>query len=840
MKHIFVSLLFMLACGSVYSNSLQMSQPEGLQSLRSATQMTLPSLSETTEDVGDVEVNYDIENCVTVAFMNEVVYPNDDYSFTKITNYETWPTDYRKDLPLPVRIEAPIPTDDATAFLLEIYSNGSLVRSDTFSIDSTTLKIWNLIPQTRYSYKLYQIAADGTKIEESKSEGSFKTKGQVRMMNIGGMCNFRDLGGWKLPGGMRIKYDKIFRSGELEIPNSTQVKITDAGIHELLDVQHIGVEIDFGDHPGSPVSGQLDYYNGSDYQICQYAGGLHRYGEQYKNCFNQVLAGLRQGKKILFHCNKGNDRTGSFAFLLEGLLGVSESDLAKDYELTSFKYSGRYRNLETSDHKNGYKGVIYYVNKYFKGNTLNEKIEQMALGMGIRPEDINDFRSLMTEPDGGIVEGNYHIEYGIVNHMSEIDVTSVIEENYHIENGATSAFMNDVAYPDGDYSFTKITNYETRPTDYRKDLPLPVRIEAPIPTDDATAFLLETYSNETLVRSDTFSVNQRALEIRNLIPQTRYTYNLYLIKSGAVQELKRTGLFKTEGQVRMMSIDSMYNFRDLGGWKLPDGKRIKYDKIFRSGELEIPNSTQVKITDVGIHELLDVQHIEVEIDFGDHPGSPVSGQLDYYNGADYQIVGYAGGLHRYGEQYKNCFNQVLAGLRQGKKILFHCNEGADRTGTFAFLLEGLLGVSESDLAKDYELTSFKYSGRYRNLESSDHKKGYKGVIYYVNKYFKGNTLNEKIEQMALRMGIHPEDINDFRELMTEPDVEMTGNKNAFFARQRGTDNQTLGIYEQHKSSDDMNYPNFGANSPLYNLAGQRVGKNYKGLVIINGKKILNN
>ena len=32
---------------------------------------------------------------------------------------------------------------------------------------------------------------------------------------------------------------------------------------------------------------------------------------------------------------------------------------------------------------------------------------------------------------------------------------------------------------------------------------------------------------------------------------------------------------------------------------------------------------------------------------------------------------------------------------------------------------------------------------------------------------------------------------------------------------------------------------FDANAPMYNLAGQRVTKSYKGVVIVNGKKMLN-
>ena len=43
-------------------------------------------------------------------------------------------------------------------------------------------------------------------------------------------------------------------------------------------------------------------------------------------------------------------------------------------------------------------------------------------------------------------------------------------------------------------------------------------------------------------------------------------------------------------------------------------------------------------------------------------------------------------------------------------VYMHCWGGADRTGTVAFILEGLCGVSETDLAIDYELTSFTMFG----------------------------------------------------------------------------------------------------------------------------------
>ena len=353
-------------------------------------------------EVGDVEVNYNIENGVTADFIKDVAYPNDDYSYTKITDYNTQKTSYRKDLPQPVRIEAPI-TNNGKALVLETYNNGVLVRSDNYLVGQRSIEIWNLIPQTRYTYKLYLIADNDTRSEVS--QGSFKTEGQVRMINIDGMCNFRDIGGWKLSGGQYMRYDKIFRSAELDVTddNDKYRNITTAGIYELMDVLNIGVEIDFGDFDGSPVSDRVDFSRGSEYQITPCAGGVKSKGAQYKNCFVKTVEGLRKGKKILFHCSAGADRTGTFAFLLEGLLGVSESDLAKEYELTSLKYDKRYRNVTKSTYENmaylDYKGLIDYVKSTFSGSTINEKIENMALSFGISPEDIADFRDLMTEPN---------------------------------------------------------------------------------------------------------------------------------------------------------------------------------------------------------------------------------------------------------------------------------------------------------------------------------------------------------------------------------------------------------------------------------------------------------
>jgi len=55
------------------------------------------------------------------------------------------------------------------------------------------------------------------------------------------------------------------------------------------------------------------------------------------------------------------------------------------------------------------------------------------------------------------------------------------------------------------------------------------------------------------------------------------------------------------------------------------------------------------------------------------------------------------------ELYQQAIRAIIGYLSEGKAVCFHCAGGADRTGSLAFLIEALLGVSESDMSKDYEL-----------------------------------------------------------------------------------------------------------------------------------------
>jgi protein tyrosine/serine phosphatase len=78
--------------------------------------------------------------------------------------------------------------------------------------------------------------------------------------------------------------------------------------------------------------------------------------------------------------------------------------------------------------------------------------------------------------------------------------------------------------------------------------------------------------------------------------------------------------------------------------------------------------------------------------------------------------------------------EVMRDVVAGKDIFFHCRVGADRTGTLAYLLEGLLGVPDEERYEEYELTHL--SGltdrtRYYKQKASNNNKKFVYMMGYV-------------------------------------------------------------------------------------------------------------
>ena len=114
--------------------------------------------------------------------------------------------------------------------------------------------------------------------------------------------------------------------------------------------------------------------------------------------------------------------------------------------------------------------------------------------------------------------------------------------------------------------------------------------------------------------------------------------------------------------------------------------------------------------------------------------------------------------------YAQSILDIIRLLSEDKVVYFHCMVGADRTGTLAFLMEAMLGVSESDLSKDFELTSC-YETRTRNGQGNS-QFALKKLKTALNSY-SGNNIQEKVLSWADQIGLETDVLEQLKTLMLE-------------------------------------------------------------------------
>ena len=336
--------------------------------------------------------------------------------------------------------------------------------------------------------------------------------------------------------------------------------------------------------------------------------------------------------------------------------------------------------------------------------------------------------------------------------------------DFNLENGRVRGFVHDFEYTASDAS--KVSTYKKNP---------PARLDQPVPatvfwTRDATstAQQLTWSTSATFADATTVSVDNRdaSYEIYNLIPGKTYYYKVTATVGGAETELLSSS-FTTSGQVRMIKADGISNIRDLGGWPTESGNTIAYGKIYRGAAFK-----STTITPEGIATMLDVG-LKAELDLrdgsqdGSVSASPLGSGVEYYRTNLAQTASLMTGLTGSKDKYIASFNYVLNCVKNDKPVYFHCEIGRDRTGTLAFLIHGVLGVSKSDLYKDFELTNFS------NLNTPCSKTQLDEVFTMIEA-LDGVTLEDKFRTyLTTEFGISSDDIDAFRAKMLNLPQEIT-------------------------------------------------------------------
>ncbi len=238
------------------------------------------------------------------------------------------------------------------------------------------------------------------------------------------------------------------------------------------------------------------------------------------------------------------------------------------------------------------------------------------------------------------------------------------------------------------------------------------------------------------------------------------------------------GSFKTEELLpRQITLPGVDNVRDVGGWKTADGRRMRQGIIFRSAGLNLdspdwqwdekkridPKKSRIGETVIkqeGIDYFVGKVGMKTELDLrwdGEvavMTESPMGKAVNWIHisSYDYGSLFTERGMKAVREDFR------LFADKKNYPIVFHCIAGADRTGTLAYILCGLVGVAEDDLRKDWEVTARNYFSYtlYDKIAPGFDKCGKPE-----------DPLSVKIQNFLLSVGVTQEEIDAYKAIILE-------------------------------------------------------------------------
>jgi hypothetical protein len=329
-----------------------------------------------------------------------------------------------------------------------------------------------------------------------------------------------------------------------------------------------------------------------------------------------------------------------------------------------------------------------------------------------------------------------------------------------VTNEKVQAFLEEVTYPEHDYTETHILDEKYGPTAPGKsDKPNEFSIRW---TKDESAgnITLKLWEDDGWSREMSIDKGECYANIINLRPGAQYHFE---VKGESGKELT-SGAFKTKGLVyQVLFKANVRNARDLGGWKTKDGKTVKYRMIYRGGRMQSSTLTSRKGKDD-----LKAQGILAQLDLRGKSDVLSSPAMDYMEFCAPVIEeGYTQMLKNDGAKVKQCFEFVAKCVNENKPVYYHCSLGRDRTGTLSMIILGVLGVNEGDISKEYELTQFapyEWATSGGETVKMTRRADYKGAANYIWNTFvgTGESFAQGVEKYLLSIGVSQETITAFR------------------------------------------------------------------------------
>ena len=184
---------------------------------------------------------------------------------------------------------------------------------------------------------------------------------------------------------------------------------------------------------------------------------------------------------------------------------------------------------------------------------------------------------------------------------------------------------------------------------------------------------------------------------------------------------------------RVLQFEGVVNFRDLGGYKTADNRRVKWGKLYRSGTFAHTSRADLRaIEKLQLVTLIDFRSSAekkeepnvlpsplafrvVEIPTLDDGNEAMvgeimqrieSGNFDGFDPNQLMLDANRQFAGQFTPKFKEFIHTVVDA--KGSPIVWHCSAGKDRTGFAAAILLRVLGVPKSTVMADYMLSQ-KYA-----------------------------------------------------------------------------------------------------------------------------------
>ncbi len=244
------------------------------------------------------------------------------------------------------------------------------------------------------------------------------------------------------------------------------------------------------------------------------------------------------------------------------------------------------------------------------------------------------------------------------------------------------------------------------------------------------------------------------ISITNFCRDTNYFWKMEALGDGTTLFETEPFSFTTGSELpQWFSTDGVTNLRDIGGWSTLDGKTVKEGMIFRGSE---PDFEKEDVVTTAFFK--DTLKIKTEIDLRlTHEFDASYKKISTDNYHQIPVIYYE---KIASDEQKPFYKKTFSLLSDEKNypIYLHCVAGADRTGTVIAILKALLGVSEDDIALDYELTSLSVYGT-----RSKYHQSYISFIKYLKSF--DDNLMSAAEKYLLSCGITENEIDEIRKIL---------------------------------------------------------------------------